>query len=295
MQCPSPMSIPVHKRQQNSARISVPCGRCAVCLSRRREEWTIRLTEEAKEHLNAVFVTLTYDDKNEPWMYKDYFMSMLPFYKAIVKDDFSSRVPAVNKKDVQDFLKRLRHNVPKISYYCVAEYGTKTRRPHYHLIIFGISFAYEKTILEAWGKGQIMVGTVTLQSIKYVCKYHINKTDFPKGSVKPFCLMSKKPAIGSKYVAKMKDYHKDYINNTFYSDNQFKKPLPRYYKDKLLGPTEKKLLSIELEKKNDEKEAERIKQFNNKFPNNNFFVHDQTLKVNHQKKFHEKSNYNNKI
>lgn len=66
-------------------------------------------------------------------------------------------------KDLQDFMKRLRINLVRkynyheqISYFACAEYGPKTDRPHFHLLIFCKSIAFEKVqsaISESWTYG----------------------------------------------------------------------------------------------------------------------------------------------
>lgn len=66
----------------------VPCGKCPACLANQRQEWVFRLKQEYLASNFAIFVTLTYNDENVPL-------------------DFS-----VNKKDVQDFHKRLRKHFP---------------------------------------------------------------------------------------------------------------------------------------------------------------------------------------
>ena len=95
----------------------VGCGQCRNCRINRRREWVGRMILEAKEHLFSSFVTLTYDDEHMP------------------KDG------SLCKKHLQQFIRRLRKALypRKIRYYAVGEYGDKSWRPHYHLIVFGLS------------------------------------------------------------------------------------------------------------------------------------------------------------
>ena len=89
----------------------VPCGKCFTCRSKYRLSWQLRLQHELLSYnYNAMFLTLTYDDDN------------LPTNETLVK------------KDVQDFIKRLRkfYNDVKIRYFAVGEYGSEKHRPHYH-------------------------------------------------------------------------------------------------------------------------------------------------------------------
>lgn len=93
------------------------CGKCDVCRASRYTELVCRLNYEADCHDSLpLFVTLTY------------------------RDDFLP-TEGVVKRDVQLFIKRLRHLFDtKIRYFVVSEYGKKRGRPHYHLLLFGIPF-----------------------------------------------------------------------------------------------------------------------------------------------------------
>lgn len=68
--------------------------------------------------------------------------------------------PSIDRKEVRDYLKREReryfraHNerLPKFSYYAVGEYGSKTCRPHYHLIICGLNASQLAELFSEWDK-----------------------------------------------------------------------------------------------------------------------------------------------
>lgn len=93
----------------------LPCGKCNECITLRATDWATRAQHEASLHKNNCFITLTYDDENLPSIY-------------------------IEKEEFQLFLKRLRSKLHphKISYIVSHEYGTKTFRPHHHVMIFGI-------------------------------------------------------------------------------------------------------------------------------------------------------------
>ena len=103
-------------------RTLVPCGKCPSCLSDRARDWSNRCLMELKTSGSAIFVTLTYDDFHLP-----------------IDDDG----PTLRVRDVQLFFKRLRKDFPnsRIRYLLSGEYGSKTSRPHYHAIIFGLSLS----------------------------------------------------------------------------------------------------------------------------------------------------------
>jgi len=129
--------------------LTFPCGKCMSCRVQRTNEWSIRLMDEASSWEHSVFVTLTYsEDKLPP----------------------SGRI---EKRELQLFLKRLRKEYEQpIKYYASGEYGTRgTCRPHYHLIIFGMRISDKHIIEKAWNKGLVHVGTVTINSCRYVSSY----------------------------------------------------------------------------------------------------------------------------
>ena len=96
----------------------VPCGKCRICKNRKARELAARCVAETNEYDSTpYFVTFTYDNEHLP-------------------------SDGVRKCDVQLFLKRLRSRLDyygiehSIRYLVVAEYGSKTLRPHYHAIIW---------------------------------------------------------------------------------------------------------------------------------------------------------------
>jgi len=139
-------------------------------------------------------------------------------------------------------MKALRNDCNvRLKYYAAGEYGDKTGRPHYHSIIFGLGFDENKyedygkvhvvkegVLKDCWYKGNIVVGTVTLHSMRYVADY-IQKRLYDDqekkdGRVQPFSLMSKK--LGARFALE----HGDMIKKTqeVYFNGQAC-GLPRYY------------------------------------------------------------------
>lgn len=141
------------------------------------------MTIEAQQHPYSTFLTLTYKPE------------ALPVGGTL------------QKKHLQLFLKRLRAEVePRlIRYYAVGEYGSRTWRPHYHIILFNISPTEEKLLATCWPHGHIHVGTVEPKSIAYTTGYMMKtltkKTDRRlQGKHPEFACMSLRPAIGSAIV-----------------------------------------------------------------------------------------------
>lgn len=225
--CISPLNIKHPSYDKAVIRLEVPCGKCVECLQARREDWSLRLAEEAKDHLHTSFITLTYSDDN--LTYGEYH-------------------PTLVKKDLQDWFKRLRRRIQpeKIRYYAVGEYGTNTLRPHYHVILFGLNNKYiQNGILEqTWKLGQIHSGSLNRSSIHYATKYHLNRNFAPIGCEPSFSLMSRKPGIGSSYLTKMEQHHEGNLERCYYQDGKFKKRLPRFYRDKLYSPEDRENINV---------------------------------------------------
>lgn len=210
-----------------------PCGKCGPCLSRKRNDWSLRLEEEVKVSSSAYFVTLTYADEYMP--------------RNI------NGSPTVCKRDCQLFLKRLRKAVSRIDpnirirYYLVAEYGSNTLRPHYHAIIFNLPvlshYSAQNLIIESWKSGLVHVGSCTPASIAYCTKYCINRHNLPShGGDKTFSLMSRNPGLGSSFLAAQHDSYMDFPRPYVVRPGGYKAPLPRYYSDRFFSSSDKELL-----------------------------------------------------
>lgn len=212
--------------------VIAPCGKCFSCRRKYRRQWQLRLQHELLSYENcAMFLTLTYNNKN------------LPLNNTLVK------------KDVQDFIKRLRkyYSDVKIKYFAVGEYGDKKFRPHYHLIVYGLkapenkknslkNFKYGLFLAEKiWKKGYCYVGYVNSQCIAYVSKYilkffvkNISQEQLENaGMIPPFSLKS--TGIGLSWLLDHLDQVvRDLKNNKTVKLFKGRTSYPRYYRKKLI-------------------------------------------------------------
>lgn len=251
----------------------MPCSKCPLCKERRLNAWAFRLAQHAKAAHSLTFITLTYDTKTVP----------------ITNNGYLS----LSSRDVQLFLKRLRkRNTDKISYYLAAEYGTKTDRPHYHVILFNAEI---NTINGAWGLGRIHYGDVNPQTIRYTLKY-ISKKSSVKASThddrqREFARMSKR--LGATYLTKaMIKWHKSDLENKMYcaiEDNK-KIGMPRYYKDKIYTNDERLVISKKYK-------AEMRKMLEQLFNNNDYknIQRDQQQRLNAAFLLYEKESTKNEV
>lgn len=213
----------------------VPCGRCAFCAVQKRSDWALRLHYESKKHIGSKFVTLTYADSKLVWKHGR---------------------SQLCKEHLQEFFREYRghgkNSKFKMRYFAVGEYGSKTFRPHYHVIMFGD--IDENRVRAAWPHGHVHIGSVTQASVMYclgyVCNAKAGGMNFKR--VNPFVLMSKRPGLGANYLTKMMiDWHRSGKKNYAILDGQ-KRHLPRYYKQKIFSKIDLVRIAVR-----DQKEAFR--------------------------------------
>lgn len=165
----------------------LPCGSCIACRTSRAKDWSNRLYLESLQHEKNYFITLTYDNANCPH--------------------------DLVKSHVQDFIKFLRNKGFKFRYFAAGEYGERTQRPHYHLLVFGLNlvdleyfsevggyhYFLSATISEAWQFGNHLIAEMTPETICYTARYctkKIGSDDYKR----EFILMSRRPGIGAAYL-----------------------------------------------------------------------------------------------
>ena len=215
-------------------KIQVPCGKCIGCRLDYSRHWSLRSMHEARMHDKNTFVTLTFNDEHLP-------------------DDRS-----ISKSYIQSWLKRFRKKYGEgIRYMLCGEYGSKTQRPHYHILFYGFDFPdkyvwserrgnlYYRSpgLEEVWrdacsseSNGFSVIGDVTFESSAYVARYVTKKilgykaSAHYKGREPEFLLTSRMPGLGNEYFYK---YYNDMFSNGFClienKGKRFKAPIPRYY------------------------------------------------------------------
>lgn len=95
-------------------------------------------------------------------------------------EDCDNRIPYCNTSDCQRFLKRLRfHSKNKyneeIRFYGVSEYGPRTYRPHWHLLLFfnsdELASSIQQLVSESWSYGRTTCELSRGGSASYVASY----------------------------------------------------------------------------------------------------------------------------
>lgn len=188
--------------------VSVPCGKCLGCLKDRAEGWALRCHHESLGHERNCFVTLTYAD------------------------------PApdkISKRDLQLFFKRLRKHGYRFRYFACGEYGSRTLRPHYHVLFFGEDFTagseqvfqsqtyYHPELESIWGHGHIQLGRLESGACFYTAGYMLKNA-----GTDAFQLSSRRPGIG---YAWLRQFWEDLVRNNFLTLEGRKFSIPARYLD----------------------------------------------------------------
>ena len=153
------------KGERYNVEAFIKCGTCSQCIAEKANNWVIRNYYENKAHTNKCFITLTYAKDT----------------KFLVK------------KDLQDFLKRLRKQLEKqnikIRTFNAGEYGTIRHRPHFHCIIYGwkderpiykglskkgYPMFESELIKKTWNKGITVYQEFNENEIPYIALYDTN-------------------------------------------------------------------------------------------------------------------------
>lgn len=197
--------------------MEVPCGYCVACLSNRRSAWTIRLWDEFQRSTNSIFVTLTYDDAHLP------------------SDGMLER------EDPKKFFKRFRKNLnlKGLRYLLCGEYGGKFKRPHYHVLMFGLpdNRDWWSFIQKNWPLGYVSVFDVNASRIGYMTKYLLKpeeNAELRKIKKQPYITASH--GLGLGLVDRI---NYDMVDRSDYTIHEYGQSgvLPRYVREKMDRPT----------------------------------------------------------
>lgn len=224
----------------------------------RAQDWSLRCVHEAQFHAENAFVTLTYSEESLP----------------------ADR--SVHPEHLRAFMRRLRRSIfPKrVRFFGCGEYGERTWRPHYHVLLFGHEFLSDRvpyrstpygrtytsvTLDELWSHGQCEIGSLTSQSAGYVARYslkkvtgqlaesHYSRVNLETGElyqlVPEFLAMSKQPGIGYEWFKRYAPDLRDDFAVVLTADGSSRKVnVPKYY-DKKFDERELALRKAERKRK----------------------------------------------
>ena len=226
-----------YEQDQTYEWVKVPCKQCAGCQETYSKQWAMRCMAEAKEHKYNYFLTLTYDDNHIPR--EDTVKSPIDGKEYYLENPESGQL---KPEDMEQFIKNIRQTWKReydhtgIRFYMCGEYGGKTERPHYHIILFNFPIPLEELkiykttqhndilwncekIEKIWGKGYVVIAEVNWDTCAYVARYVQKKwgnrwnaqSYYERGLTPEYVRMSRMPGIGLKYYEK--NLYDIYIND----------------------------------------------------------------------------------
>lgn len=182
----------------------VGCGKCEICRTERSKEWAVKAYCEQKCWKNATFITFTYNPENLPKDRKLHRSDIQKFWKDLRYHLYkntkkASKIDLTTERELleeipdnilEQIFGRRRKNRYPIRYINCGEYGPKTKRPHYHAVIYNFTptdkrrlyrdrrgyWVYTSDKLsKIWGKGFITISDATASAAAYVARYCTKK------------------------------------------------------------------------------------------------------------------------
>ena len=183
-------------------RFELPCGKCIGCRLDYSRDWALRCVLEARKYSHNYFVTLTYDNDHllSPALYPAHFTKFI--------------------KDLRRYFE-YHFGIQGIRFFASGEYGDKSLRPHYHVILFncaipdlkpygsrhGQRYFVSDILNQIWKRGMVIIGDVSFDSCAYVARYVMKKRKgkdssswyTERGITPEFVRMSRRNGIGRDY------------------------------------------------------------------------------------------------
>lgn len=186
----------------------VGCGKCEICRVEKSKDWATKGFCEGETWKNKCFITLTYNRENLPRkrklvrphiqkFWKDLRYHLYKETKKASEIDLSierrhmEEIPSNPLEDVFGPNSRRKNRYP-VRYINCGEYGPKTKRPHYHAVIFNFKpldmrrlmrdrrghWVYTSNKLnKIWGRGFVVVENANYSTCAYVARYTTKKYD----------------------------------------------------------------------------------------------------------------------
>jgi hypothetical protein len=201
------------RNQYTGEWLVVPCGKCEACLTVKNSRSALLCDLESECHKYTMFITLTYapaylptfqcvqledcetsaelkfegvDFSTGEVVVPEFSMDLFKLRSLLSKFNTDGDIPYLRKYDLQNFFKRLRNRVAKISkekvrYFAIGEYGPVHFRPHYHILLWfdddTIYTQCHNLISASWSFGRIDVQKSEGKCSSYVASY-VNSSVF---------------------------------------------------------------------------------------------------------------------
>lgn len=301
MSCITPFKI----QMKNGQVVEVPCRHCVGCTIKKVQELRVyaqaQQTEMAFKGYSSSFVRLSYNDAFLPVVYHGKLCRLGELVEnGKVPTDFEN---TLLKTDFQKFMKRLRQEIArkydnrKIKYIYCGEYGdseTGTKRPHYHIVLFGLSYVEaELLISETWKFGFCTFLPLKPGAVRYISLY-IYQDVFGKEREQKYTSKGKEPPFIYHSTNLGKEYLKQYHSDGTIKIGGMETAFPTYYRKKYNIQPKKLVDAKDLEqfKKEALKKAQEyvIKQRQRGIP-----VDDSTVKTSQDLTIYQTNKINNLV
>ena len=149
-----------------------------------------------------------------------------------------------------------------LRYFCCAEYGKKTHRAHYHMILWNFPYMDDHSLLsdikvrdfiaDKWQHGFIKTLPLLSGCSSYVTKYMSKPNNHPLGKNPTFYLASRRSGgLGVQVCNEVTDFYRTHPETLDikvfdpYTNSTFEYKLPQYFKSRIF-PTLSKLVPVEV-------------------------------------------------
>lgn len=174
--CTNPITI-TKNYHFGSRSYTVPCGKCAECLSKKRSQIAALSQLQANASGSVHFLTLTYDNDHLPFAVSKTTPegpSILSFERGLEPDwtknhlhDYGNGLQvcqSLHREDVKLWLKLFRRRWSRLhpdkpldfKYLIFGELGERSGRPHYHGLFYGLTNEQAEYLSSLWKYGYTM-------------------------------------------------------------------------------------------------------------------------------------------
>jgi hypothetical protein len=218
------------KYSKEYATFQIACGKCVSCRLESARQTAVRCVHEASLHEFNIFLTLTYSDEyigDNRLRYSDIQKFQKDLRNELFQGLLDGMFPGLPQKEQRGLWKSLNkerrnelYGAIRVSFLVAGEYGGRTKRAHWHMLIFnyrphdakgshtsdrGDLVETSEFLNDLWGKGKTEFGKVTFESAGYCARYAAKKLVHGKDKdhdYHPIARRSCRYAIGKGWIEK---------------------------------------------------------------------------------------------
>lgn len=190
--CTNPRQLEKRQLDGSFKIYTVPCGKCPECRAKYQSEYAALSVLEANCSGSLAFLTFTYRDECLPiWIHRPALVRIdtrpdndfsIYYYVGFIRgdgcfqwqlDDWKTKgcrflpfddddvvCPTLHREDIKALLKKYRQDYFRrhdervdLRFSCFGEYGERFHRPHYHMLVYGLSRDEVNRLASKWTFG----------------------------------------------------------------------------------------------------------------------------------------------